>query len=600
MQPLVDSMFIPQHLIQNATEYENEPAISWKNDAGDWDTMSWGEYGANAMNIAKSLIALGYEARENMSIYSYNRSDWFTCYAAGQMAGGAVVGVYHTCSPEEVEWVVGNSQSRIVFVGDNPMDGGNTEKMPVHRLHEALANLDSVEHVIVFDGVEVLDHPKMMSWSEFYSKGNSLPDSVVLERTNAIQSDDVASLIYTSGTTGNPKGVMLTHRNMEFELDAVAEIFTYEQGEKYVSWLPLAHVFGQLVDCGYCVRQAMHMHVVDSPIHVVDYAKEVQPHLFIGVPRIYEKIYSNVKAALDAKAILRVLLKIPGINGKIKGTLKAKIGFANCRFAITGAAPINHDILRLFHSLGIPIFEGYGMTEDTAGATLNAPGAMRIGSVGKPFPGTEMMIASDGEILMRGDHVMKGYYNNPEATADTIDSEGWLHSGDVGKIDDDGFVFITGRKKEIYVSSGGKNIAPLVIEETMKSIPIVSQCFLVGDGRKYCSALFTLDAGAIIRDKFGMDPNDIPKDPAKQLAKLEELGSSIEAFTDSAEIRAEVQAAVDELNGQFSNPEQLKKFAILPRDFAVDYGELTPTLKIRRKQIRENWADVIEDMYADA
>ena len=600
MQPLVDSMFIPQHLIQNATEYENEPAISWKNDAGDWDTMSWGEYGANAMNIAKSLIALGYEARENMSIYSYNRSEWFTCYAAGQMAGGAVVGVYHTCSPEEVEWVVGNSQSRIVFVGDNPMDGGNTEKMPVHRLHEALANLDSVEHVIVFDGVEVLDHPKMMSWSEFYSKGNSLPDSVVLERTNAIQSDDVASLIYTSGTTGNPKGVMLTHRNMEFELDAVAEIFTYEQGEKYVSWLPLAHVFGQLVDCGYCVRQAMHMHVVDSPIHVVDYAKEVQPHLFIGVPRIYEKIYSNVKAALDAKAILRVLLKIPGINGKIKGKLKAKIGFANCRFAITGAAPINHDILRLFHSLGIPIFEGYGMTEDTAGATLNAPGAMRIGSVGKPFPGTEMMIASDGEILMRGDHVMKGYYNNPEATADTIDSEGWLHSGDVGKIDDDGFVFITGRKKEIYVSSGGKNIAPLVIEETMKSIPIVSQCFLVGDGRKYCSALFTLDAGAIIRDKFGMDPNDIPKDPAKQLAKLEELGSSIEAFTDSAEIRAEVQAAVDELNGQFSNPEQLKKFAILPRDFAVDYGELTPTLKIRRKQIRENWADVIEDMYADA
>ena len=600
MQPLVDSMFIPQHLIQNATEYENEPAISWKNDAGDWDTMSWGEYGANAMNIAKSLIALGYEARENMSIYSYNRSEWFTCYAAGQMAGGAVVGVYHTCSPEEVEWVVGNSQSRIVFVGDNPMDGGNTEKMPVHRLHEALANLDSVEHVIVFDGVEVLDHPKMMSWSEFYSKGNSLPDSVVLERTNAIQSDDVASLIYTSGTTGNPKGVMLTHRNMEFELDAVAEIFTYEQGEKYVSWLPLAHVFGQLVDCGYCVRQAMHMHVVDSPIHVVDYAKEVQPHLFIGVPRIYEKIYSNVKAALDAKAHLRVLLKIPGINGKIKGALKAKIGFANCRFAITGAAPINHDILRLFHSLGIPIFEGYGMTEDTAGATLNAPGAMRIGSVGKPFPGTEMMIASDGEILMRGDHVMKGYYNNPEATADTIDSEGWLHSGDVGKIDDDGFVFITGRKKEIYVSSGGKNIAPLVIEETMKSIPIVSQCFLVGDGRKYCSALFTLDAGAIIRDKFGMDPNDIPKDPAKQLAKLEELGSSIEAFTDSAEIRAEVQAAVDELNGQFSNPEQLKKFAILPRDFAVDYGELTPTLKIRRKQIRENWADVIEDMYADA
>ncbi len=592
-------MYIPQHLMKNAAEYENEPAISWKNDSGAWETMTWGEYNANAMNIAKSLIALGYEARENLSIYSYNRAEWYTCYAAGQMAGGAVVGVYHTCSPEEVEWVVGNSQSRIVFVGGNPMDGGDTEKMPVHRLNEALANLEDVEHVVVFDGVEVLDHPKMMSWSEFYSKGNSLTDSVVTDRAAAIRGDDVASLIYTSGTTGNPKGVMLTHRNMEFELDAVAQIFTYDQGEKYVSWLPLAHVFGQLVDCGYCVRQAMHMHVVDSPLHVVDYAKEVQPHLFIGVPRIYEKIYSNVKAALDAKAVLRILLKIPGINGKIKGKLKAKIGFGNCRFAITGAAPINHDILRLFHSLDIPIYEGYGMTEDTAGATLNAPGAMRIGSVGRAFPGTEMRIAADGEIQMRGEHVMKGYYNNPEATAETIDSEGWLHTGDVGKIDDDGYVFITGRKKEIYVSSGGKNIAPLVIEETMKSIPLVSQCFLVGDGRKYCSALFTLDAGAIIRDKFGMDPNDIPKDPAKQLAKLEELGSSLDAFTGSAEIRAEIQAAVDELNGEFSNPEQLKKFAILPRDLSVDHGELTPTLKIRRKQIRENWAEVIESMYTN-
>lgn len=593
-------MFIPQHLMKNAAEYENEPAISWKNDSGAWETMTWGEYNANAMNIAKSLIALGYEAGENVSIYSYNRAEWYTCYAAGQMAGGAVVGVYHTCSPEEVEWVVGNSESRIVFVGDNPMDGGDPAKMPIHRLQEALANLDSVEHVIVFDGVEVLDNKKMMSWSEFYSKGNSLSDSVVTERADAIQGDDVASLIYTSGTTGNPKGVMLTHRNMEFELDAVAEIFSYTQGEKYVSWLPLAHVFGQLVDCGYCVRQAMHMHVVDSPLHVVDYAKEVQPHLFIGVPRIYEKIYSNVKAALDGKAILRILLKIPGINGKIKGKLKAKIGFGNCRFAITGAAPINHDILRLFHSLDIPIYEGYGMTEDTAGATLNAPGAMRIGSVGRAFPGTEMMIAADGEILMRGEHVMKGYYNNPEATAETIDSDGWLHTGDVGKIDDDGFVFITGRKKEIYVSSGGKNIAPLVIEETMKSIPLISQCFLVGDGRKYCSALFTLDAGAIIRDKFGMDPNDIPKDPAEQLATLESLGSSLDAFTGSAEIRAEIQAAVDELNAEFSNPEQLKKFAILPRDLSVDHGELTPTLKIRRKQIRENWADVIESMYSDA
>ena len=593
-------MFIPNYLMRNAQEYANEPALSWKDSGGEWETDSWGEFTAFSMDIAKSLISLGYEAGENLSIYSYNRREWYGAYAAAQMAGGAAVGVYHTCSPDEVEWVVGNSQSKFVFVGHNPMDGDDTGKMPVHRLHAALANLPNVEHVIVFDDVEVLDHPKMMSWSEFYSMGNALDDSVLHGRIEALSADDTCSLIYTSGTTGNPKGVELTHGNFEFELGATSEIFDFKQGERYVSWLPLAHVFGQLVDTGYCVRQAMHLHIVDSPVHAVDYAKEVQPHLFIGVPRIYEKIYSNVKAKLDSSPILPILLKLPFISGKIKGKLKTKIGFNENRFSITGAAPINPDILTLFHSLDIPIFEGYGMTEDTAGATLNYAGNNKIGTVGKPFPGTEMSVAADGELLIRGPHVMKGYYRNPEATADTIDSDGWLHTGDVGSIDSDGYVKITGRKKEIYVSSGGKNIAPLVIEETFKVIPIISQCFLVGDGRKYCSALFTLDASAILRDKLGMDPNDIPKDPAKQFTMLDELGHPFSDYTGSAEVRAEVQAAVDELNKKFSNPEQLKKFAILPRDFTVDDGELTPTVKIRRKQINENWADVIEAMYADA
>jgi long-chain acyl-CoA synthetase len=331
---------------------------------------------------------------------------------------------------------------------------------------------------------------------------------------------------------------------------------------------------------------------------VVDYTKEVQPHLFIGVPRIYEKIYSNVKAALDAKAILKVLLKVPGLSGVLKGKLREKIGMANCRFAITGAAPINPDILILFQFLGVPVFEGYGMTEDTAGATINYHGKNKIGTVGQPFPNTEMKVASDGELLIKGRHVMKGYYRNKEAT-DEVLVDGWLYTGDVGEIDTDGFVKITGRKKEIYVTSGGKNIAPLIIEEKMKSIPIISQSFLVGDGRKFCSALFTLDAGAILRDKLGMDPNEVPKDPVGQSAKLKELGHTFEEYTTSEEVRREVQSQVDELNQQFSSPEQVKKFSILPRDFTIDDGELTPTLKIRRKQISTNWSDQIEAMYAE-
>ena len=587
----------PQRLLRNSKEYANEPAISTPVNGG-WETETWAEFTSYVLDISKSLVVLGFQHSDKLSIYSYNRKEWYGCYAAAQMAGGAGVGVYHTCSPEEVEWVVGNSDSKVVFVGDNPMDNGETDKMPNHRLMKVLDRLEKVEHVVMMNGVDVLENPRAMTWDDFIGKGSSVDESQVMDRENSLTMEDTASLIYTSGTTGNPKGVELTHDNWSFELDATDSIMEFQQGEKYVSWLPLAHVFGQLVDNHYWIKNALHMYVVDNPLNVVDFAKEIQPHLFIGVPRIYEKIYSNVKAALDAKAVLKILLKVPGISGVLQGKLKEKIGMANCRFAITGAAPINTDILKLFQSLGVPIFEGYGMTEDTAGATINYAGMNRIGSVGPAFPNTEIKIAEDGEVLIKGRHVMKGYYKNPEATAETI-IDGWLYSGDVGEVDADGFVRITGRKKEIYVTSGGKNIAPLVVEETMKSISIISQCFLVGDGRKFCSALFTLDAGAIIRDKLGVDANEVPKDPFEQMAKLKELGHTFDDFTGSDEVQVEVQTQVDVLNARFSSPEQVKNFSILPRDFTIDDGELTPTLKIRRKQISENWSAEIEAMYAE-
>ena len=588
----------PQLLINNANQYPDEPAISIKDVNGQWQTDSWADFFEYAMQISKSLLALGLQPNEKISIYSYNRKEWFGCYVATQMLNSVGVGVYHTCSPEEVEWVVGNSDSKIVFVGNNPNDNGEAEKMPNHRLLNIIDRLTKVEVVVMMEGIDTLNHDKVIIWDEFIARGESINESEVLTRIDEIDPDSTSCLIYTSGTTGNPKGVELTHKNWIFELESVEKTFQFSQGDKYVSWLPLAHVFGQLVDNHYWIRKAMHLHIVDSPLYVVDYAKEVKPHLFVGVPRIYEKIYSNLKAAIDGKAILRIGLKIPGLSNVFKSKLKEATGFSETRFAISGAAPISPDILTLFQSLGIPLFEGYGMTENTAGATINYEGNNKIGTVGKAMPGTEMKIAEDGEILIRGDHVMKGYYNNPGATAETI-IEGWLHTGDVGKIDSEGFISITGRKKEIYVSSGGKNIAPLVIEETMKSIPLLSQCFLVGDGRKYCSALFTLDVGAILRDKIGVQSNAIPKDPRKQLTMLGEKGHSLSDFTESEDVKSEIQSFVNDLNGQFSNPEQLKKFSILPRDFTIDDGELTPTLKIKRKQIRENWSEMIESMYSD-
>ena len=589
----------PHLLRQNAQQYANEPAISWKDSEGTWQTDSWDEYYNFCLSISKSLLALGLNTDDKMSIYSYNRREWFGCYMASQMLDGAAVGVYHTCSPEEVEWIVGNSDSKIVFVGNNPMDNGEDEKMPNHRLLKVIDRLDQVETVVMMSGVDTLGHDKCMSWDEFIDKGKDVDNSEVDARIENINPDSTSALIYTSGTTGNPKGVELTHKNWTFEISSLDNLFVFHQGEKYISWLPMAHVFAQAMDNHYWVLHAMHLYVCDNPLEIVDHAKEIKPNLFIGVPRIYEKIYSNLKANIDGKAILKYGLKIPGLSGLLKKKLKEATGFIDTTVAISGAAPINPSILTLFQSIGIPLYEGYGLTENTAGATLNFDGCNKIGTVGKAMPMVEMKIAEDGEVLIKGGNVMKGYYKNPEATADSL-KDGWLYTGDLGSIDSEGYVKITGRKKEIYVSSGGKNIAPLVIEETMKSIPLISQCFLEGDGRKYCSAVFTLDVGAILRDKLGMEAPKIPKDPAEQLSVLSEMGKSLSDYTDSDEIFSEIEESVQHLNGQFSNPEQVKKFVILPRDLTVDDGELTPTLKIRRKQIRENWSSEIESMYEDA
>ena len=594
-------MTTPEYLISNVEKYANENAISWKDGSGNWISMTWSEFYDTTMGVAKSLIAMGFEAGDKLSIYSYNRMEWYAAYAAANMCNGAAVGVYHTCSPEEVEWVVGNSDSKVVFVGTNPMDGGDSSKMCTHRLQATMGSLEKVEAVVSMTGMDAIDHPNAMSWSDFMAGGAETPDSAVMDRIAGIKPSDTAALIYTSGTTGNPKGVVLTHDNFDFEIAEVHKITRFNQGDGYVSWLPCAHVFGQLADNLIWIRDAMHMRVVDNPLHSIDYCKEVQPHLFIGVPRIYEKVYSNLMAALGSKL---GLLKIPVLGGFISKKAKAKIGFSNVTYAITGAAPINPDILELFHALGIPLYEGYGMTETTAGATLNYGGNNRIGSVGKPLEGSGLRIADpnekgDGEIQFNGRHVMAGYYRNSEATAETMTEDGWLKSGDLGRIDSDGYVYVTGRIKEIYVSSAGKNIAPLVIEETMKSVPVVSQCMLIGDNRKFCSALFTLDVGAILRDVHGLDgATEVPKDPDEQLAKLAELGHDLSEYTAvGSDTYRQLEEAVSKLNQKFSNPEQVKKFTVLPRDLNVDQGELTPTLKIRRKQIRENWAAEIDAMY---
>ena len=591
-------MITPKHLIENANKYPDRPAISFKNPSGEWIEQSWSEFYNSTLSISRSLVACGINKNDKVSIYSYNRKEWVECYAAIQYINAAAVGVYHTCSSTEVEWIVNNSDSKIIFIGNNPGDNDEKEKMPIHRLNKIIDSLPKIELVVLMDGVDKINNSKVIGWDEFLQKGVDIESAKITKRLDSIDENDTASLIYTSGTTGNPKGVELTYKNFNFELDCLLSFLRYDQGEKFISWLPGAHVFGQALDNHYWIRTAMHMYIADNPLNTVDIAKVVQPSLFISVPRVYEKVYSNLKSAIESKAILKYGLKIPLLKNALKKKLRSAAGFGNLKFAISGAAPINPDILTFFQSLDIPVYEGWGLTETTAGATLNFWNENnKIGSVGKIFPNTEIKVADDGELLLKGDNIMKGYYNNPEATNKDI-VDGWFHTGDVGKVDDQGFVYITGRKKEIYVSSAGKNIAPLVIEETMKSIPLVSQCFLVGDNRKFCSALFTLDVGVILRDKVGIDLNNIPKDPLQQIKMLDQNSLKLSDFTDNEDIFNEIEESVKKLNMEFSNPEQIKKFTILPRDFTIDDGELTPTLKIRRKQINENWSNSIESMYS--
>tara|TARA_B100001564_G_scaffold23753_1_gene17630 strand:- start:2043 stop:3821 length:1779 start_codon:yes stop_codon:yes gene_type:complete len=590
--------YTPKYLIDNKNKYPNEPAISEKIE-GAWSTLTWSEYYGYVMKIAKSLFALNMQVGEKGSIYSYNRKEWFGCYSAMQMLNSISVAVYHTSSPAEVEWIVGNSDSKIIFVGHNPNDNGEKDKMPIVRLISIIDKIESLENIVLMgDDVNVVNNDKIISWDDFIAKGANVSDDEIENRMNSINGDDTSSLIYTSGTTGNPKGVELTHDNFKIELDSVGDVLKFNQGDRYVSWLPLAHVFGQLVDNHYWARRALHMSIVDGPLNTIDYAKEIQPHLFISVPRIYEKVYSNLKAAIDSKVILKIGLKIPGLSSIFKKKLREAAGFGSNRFSISGAAPINPEILEFFHYLGIPIYEGYGMTENTAGISINYKDHNKIGSVGKCMPLFDLRIASDGEVLIKGDNVMKGYYKNKKATEETI-IDGWLHTGDVGKIDSDGYLFITGRKKEIYVSSSGKNIAPLVIEETMKSIPIVSQAFLVGDDKKFCSALITLDMSVILRDHIGIDVNEIPKDPVKQNELIISNNKNLSDYTESNDIFNYISDEIEKLNQKFSSPEQIKKFSILPRDFSIDEGELTPTLKIRRKQINDNWLEIINSMYSE-
>ncbi len=585
---------IPAALFETAKREGSRPAYHVKRD-GTWHPTSWTTYAEEVKAAGKSLIALGLEPGGTVSILGFNRPEWVIMDLAAMAVGGAAAGVYTTCSPSEVQYIVDHAESLVILV-----ENENQYK----KVQSQRSKLPRLKHVIGMKGAVV--GPEALSWDDFMAKGKDVSDEKFFSRLHALEPDGLATLIYTSGTTGPPKGVMLSHDNLLWTAQTLNGLIRNSSADSVVSYLPLSHIAEQMLTIHGPVVTGSSAYFAENLDKVAENLKEVQPTLIFGVPRIWEKFHAGVSEKLGAATgfkkklvdwVRRVAskktelenrgekmgpflaLQYKAANRLVLSKLKPALGLGRARMCVSGAAPIAKEVLEVFGSLDIPIREVYGQSEDTGPTTINVIGKTRFGTVGALIPGVEVKIADDGEILVRGRNVFKGYYKEPEATREAL-VDGWLCSGDLGEISQDGFLSITGRKKEIIITAGGKNVAPKNIEAALKQSPLINEATVIGDRRKFLTALVTLDPEAATA--FAKE-RGLPTD------KLHELGA----------IRDEVQKAVDEVNTELARVETVKKFTILPRAFGIDTGELTPTLKVKRKKVNENFAGEIEEMYRE-
>ena len=593
---------VPKLFRETAQRYGNRVAMR-KKEYGLWHDISWNEYYRQAKCIGSALMSMGLEKGDSVSIIGDNCPEWVIIDIGVQCAGGVAVGVYSTNAWPQVEYVVENSESKFFFVE-------NEEQLDKWLNFRDKA--PQLKKVIVWDleGLRHFNDPMVMTYEEFMEAGQEViegePD-LIEKRMDDVESDDVSMLIYTSGTTGPPKGAMLTHRNMTWMGEAITKDNPMNDMDEVMSFLPLCHIFEQLFTVFGQITHGYTVNFIESLDTVTDNMREISPTVGYAVPRIWEKYLSAVYIKMsDAtwfkKLVFGIALKI----GKQRATLrmnfkpvpfylegfyqlayfavfrklKERLGFDRMRMAYSGAAPISPDVLHFFQSIGVNLMEGYGQTEGTGVTCVSRAGKVKFGTVGPPISGTEVKIAEDGEILVRSPSVFKGYYKNPEATDETI-KDGWLHSGDVGELDEDGYLKITDRKKDIIVTAGGKNITPQYIENKMKFSPYINDAVVIGDKRKFISCLIMIDEDNVV--KYAQD-NKIQFSTYKDL-------------TQSPEIIKLIQGEVDNVNETLSRVEQVKKFTILPKKLYEEDGEVTPTMKVKRKYVNEAFSDLIEAMY---
>lgn len=587
---------IVHRLFNHERERGHVPALYEKRD-GAWQAIRYAAYAETVRRVGRALISLGMEPGGVVSILGFNRPEWAYMAVGAMAVGGAAAGIYTTSSPSEVAYIARHSESLVILCENEAQ---------WRKVESELGSLPALARVVMYRGVPAITHDKVLSWEAFLALGDAVPEDRVRERADALAPDGLACLIYTSGTTGPPKGVMLSHRNLAFVASLAERVMHVNEADSALSYLPLSHIAEQVFSIHVPITCAASVFFAESLERVPDNLKEVQPTIFFGVPRIWEKFHAGIDGkASEAKGVKKHMLAWARKVGRrvtdIKNTgaeptgllaaeykiasklvfqkLKTAIGLGRARICISGAAPISKEILEFFGTLDIIVMEVYGQSEDTGPTSCNLPGRTRFGTVGPPFDGIDVKIADDGEILVSGPNVFLGYYKEPEATAETL-IDGWLHSGDLGAIDADGFLSITGRKKEILITAGGKNISPKNIEAALKNDPLVGEAVVIGDRRKYLTVLVTLepDATKKFAAERGIDEKGIGGHPA---------------------LRARLQETVDRVNVDLARVETVKKFTVLDAPFSVESGELTPTLKLKRRVINEKYATQIEAMYVE-
>jgi len=575
-------------VFDNAASDPAHAAFSVRRD-GVWTDVSAKEFADDVTALAKGLIASGIAAGDRIALMSKTSYAWTLVDYAIWTAGAVTVPIYETSSLEQVQWILSDSGAVAAVVETEAhaelVKGAAPDAPDVRQLWQ-----------IDGDGLE-----------ELRAAGADVDDDAVTERRQATNTDSPCSIIYTSGTTGRPKGCELTHGNLLFDIGnaipGLSELFN-KQGSTLL-FLPLAHVFARLIQCGAVQTGARLGHTADVKNLIADLAG-FKPTFLLSVPRVFEKVYnaSKQKAHADGKGKIFDAAEDtaiaysealdgsgPGLALKVKHTLFDKLVYSKlraalggqCHSAVSGGAPLGARLGHFFRGIGLTVYEGYGLTETSAASTVNLRDSVKIGTVGKPLPGVSVRIADDGEILLKGPHIMRGYWRNDDATREVLSADGWLHSGDLGELDDDGFLRITGRKKEIIVTAGGKNVAPSVLEDRLRAHPLVSQCMAVGDQQPFIGCLVTIDPDAF---------------PAWKTANGKPADATVGDLSEDPDLRASIQAAVDEANRSVSSAEAIKKFRILAVDFTQEGGELTPKLSLKRSVVLKQYAEDVTKLYA--